>query len=143
VINMINNSVMHPLMNRRESLGLSLSDVRSFLSKRGFNYSVEMLQAMERGERRLPVAPGFVVAMSECLRMPVSNVWQTAHSTGMSMRAENVFWNKVQRLRPQNQLLLRFVLQHPEVTSIPGFDLCFKVVKAIALKLPDEWFVGR
>src|SRR5438093_7959872 len=107
---------------RRQALGLSIRDVHSFLAQRGFHYSVEMLQAMERGERRLPLAPGFVVAMSECLHIPVTQMWQAAHVTSMSIRAENTFWNKVQRLRPQNQVLLRFILRHPQITELPGFD---------------------
>ena len=143
---MINNSAInsvHPMARRRQTLGLSIRDVHTFLAQRGFNYSVEMLQAMERGERRLPLAPGFVVAMSECLRMPVTQMWQTAHVTSISMRDQNVFWNKVQRLRPQNQVLLRFILRHPQITELPGFDFWFKVAKSIALKLPDRWFVDR
>jgi hypothetical protein len=142
----INNSVLHTndsLAHRRQALGLTLKDVHSFLSEHGFNYSIDMLQAMERGERRLPLAPGFVVAMSQCLRMPVTQMWQAAHVTSMSMRSHNVFWNKVQRLRPQNQVLLRLILRYPVLTEIPGFDLWFKIAKSIALKLPDHWFSGE
>jgi hypothetical protein len=142
---LINNTLnaVHPVAHRRQALGLSIRDVHAFLTQRGFNYSVEMLQAMERGERRLPLAPGFVVAMSECLRMPVTQMWQTAHVNSISMRQHNAFWNKVQRLRPQNQVLLRFILRHPQITELPGFDFWFKLAKSIALKLPDRWFVDR
>jgi hypothetical protein len=139
---MINS--MQPFAYRRESLGLSLSDVQSRLSNYGFNYPVETLEAMERGERRFPVEnPGFVLAMSQCLDMPVLEVQQVARNSVQALRAERAFWNKVGRLRPQNQVLLRFVFKHPNLTLIPGFDFMFEVVKAIALQLPDEWFTPR
>jgi hypothetical protein len=134
----------HPFMHRRQLLGLSLRDIQVQLSGQGFNYSIEMLEAIEHGERRFPLEnPGLIVAMSQCLKLPVGHVWHTARQAADMLKARNVFQTKVQRLRPQNQVLLRFVLRHPLVTDIPGFDLLFEVVKSIALKLPDRWFVPR
>jgi hypothetical protein len=132
----------HPLMLRRQTLGLSLRDVQSRLSGHGFNYSIDMLAAFERGERRFPLEnPGLVVAMSQCLEMPIAHLWQAARREADTLRAERQFWNRFQRLRPQNQVLLRFVLNHPIVTEIPGFNFWFELVKSIALQLPDRWFV--
>jgi len=129
---------------RRMSLGLSVNDVQLHLSSRGFNYSVDLISAIERGERRFPVEnPGFLLAMAECLSMPVMSLRQAALNSIGSLRAERAFWQKAQKLRPQNQFLLRWVLQHPDVTQIPGFNTWFELVKVIALQLPDEWFVQR
>ncbi len=139
---MINS--MQPFLYRRETLGLSISDVQIRLSSYGFHYPVETLQAIERGERRFPLEnPGFVLAMSHCLNMPVRDVQQAARQSSDALRAERAFWNKVGRLRPQNQVLLRFVFKHPNLTLIPGFDFIFELVKTIALQLPDEWFIPR
>jgi hypothetical protein len=134
----------HPLMHRRRLLGLSLADMQSFLSGHGFNYSVEMLEAIERGERSFPLEnSGFVLAMSQCLKMPVGHLWHTAREADTLLKAKNAFQNKVKRLRPQNQVLLRFVLKHPLVTEIPGFDVLFELVKSFLLQLPDAWFANR
>ena len=73
----------HPMMHRRRLLGLSLADIQSFLSRHGFNYSVEMLEAIERGERSFPLEnPGFVLVMSQCLKMPAGHLWHTAPRPG-------------------------------------------------------------
>ena len=129
---------------RRMSLGLSINDVQSHLSSKGFNYSIDLINAIERGERRFPVEnPGFMLAMAECLSMPVMSLRQAALNGINSLRAERAFWQKTHRLRPQNQFLLRWVLQHPDVTQIPGFSTWFELVKVIALQLPYEWFAGR
>ncbi len=133
----------HPFVVRRQLLGLSLIDVQSHLSRQGFSYSVEMLAAFERGERRFPETPGFLVAMSQCLEIPAIHAWQTVRQATNALQAERQFWNKAQRLRPQNQVLLRWVLRHPDLSSIPGFDTLFELVKWIALQLPDRWFVRR
>ncbi len=134
-------SYHHPVMHRRQLLGLSLADIQSQLAGYGFNYSIEMLQAIENGERRFPLEnPGFVVAMSHCLKMPVAHLWYTARQAAELLRAHTAFRNRVQRLRPQNQMLLNFVLKHPLVTDIPGFDLWFDIVKSVLLRMPDSWF---
>ncbi len=134
----------HPFMVRRQLLGLSLLDVQSHLSRQGFTYSVERLAAFERGERRFPTEnPGFLLAMSQCLEMPAVNAWQTARQAMNVLQTQHLFWNKVYRLRPQNQFLLRWVLRHPGVSSLPGFDSVFALVKWITLQLPDRWFMGR
>jgi hypothetical protein len=138
---MINS--MQPFVYRRESLGLSISEVQSRLSNYGFHYPVEALASMERGEKRFPVEnPGFVLAMSQCLDMPVMEVQHAARQSAQALRAERTFWNKVGRLRPQNQVLLRFVFKHPNLTLIPGFDFMFELVKSICLQLPDDWFTS-
>ncbi len=134
----------HPMMHRRRLLGLSLADVQSYLSGQGFNYSVEMLEAIERGERGFPLEnPGLVVAMSQCLKMPVAHFWHIVREAADLLKAKNAFQKKVQRLRPQNQMLLRFVLKHPNVTEIPGFDVWFELVKSFLLQLPDHWFAQQ
>ena len=134
----------HPFMVRRQLLGLSLIDVQSHLSRQGFTFSVETLAAFEHGERRFPVEnPGFLVAMSQCLEIPAVHAWQTARQATNALQAQHQFWNKVQQLRPQNQFLLRWVLRHPGLSSIPGFDTLFEIAKWIALKLPDRWFITR
>ena len=129
--------------SRRMSLGLSVADVQSHLSSRGFNYSIDLIHAIDRGERRFPVEnTGLLLAMAECLGLPVMSLRQAVMQHIEGSRAERAFWTKAKHLRPQNQILLRWVLQHPDVTLIPGFTLWFELVKAIALQLPDEWF-GR
>ncbi len=134
----------HPFMVRRQLLGLSLLDVQSHLSRQGFTYSVEMLAAFERGERRFPTEnPGFLLAMSQCLDMPAVHAWKTARQATNVLQMERQFWNKVYRLRPQNQYLLRWVLRHPNIASLPGFDTAFALAKRIALQLPDRWFMER
>jgi hypothetical protein len=134
----------HPMMHRRRLLGLSLADIQSFLSRHGFNYSVEMLEAIERGERSFPFEnPGFVLVMSQCLKMPAGHLWHTAREADNLLKAKNAFQSRVNRLRPQNQALLRFVLKHPAVTDLPGFDTLFELVKALLLQLPDRWFMQR
>lgn len=134
----------HPVMLRRQSLGLSLNDLQVYLARHGFNYSVEMLQSFERGERRLPTHnPGFVVVLSQYLGMSVGQLLQLANQARDTFRARDAFRNKMSRLRPQNQFLLRFVLEHPFLTDLPGFDFMFEIVKSIALQLPDEWFTRK
>lgn len=129
---------------RRMALGLSVNDVHSRLSSKGFNYSVDLIAALDRGERRFPLDnPGFMLAMADCLSMPVMSLRQAAMNSINGLRAERAFWQKAQKLRPQNQFLLRFVLEHPDVTQIPGFNTLFELVKVMALQLPDEWFVRR
>ncbi len=137
-------NVAHPLVNhfadRRQALGLSLIEFQSHLASHGFNYSLDVIQAIEQGDRGFPLHnPGFTLAVAESLALPVSSVQQTVRATS----AERSFWRKVERLRPQNQALLRLVLQHPNLTLIPGFNVLFELIKAIALQLPDEWFVDR
>ena len=137
-------NVAHPFVNlfadRRQVLGLSLVEFQTHLASHGFNYSLDMIQAIEQGDRGFPMHnPGFTLAVAESLAMPISSVQQTVRAT----TAERSFWRKVERLRPQNQVLLRLVLQHPNLTLIPGFNVWFELVKAIALQLPDEWFVDR
>ncbi len=134
----------HPFAQRRLALGLSLADVQTFLSRRGFQYSVDLIRALERGERTFPVEnPGFVLAMSECLQLSAASLRQTAQQVTQSLRAERRFWTHIARLRPQNKLLLDFVLHHPEITQIPGFNIWFEIIKSIALQLPDSWFISR
>ena len=131
----------HPVMLRRQSLGLSLHDLQLYLARHGFNYSVEMLQAFEQGERGLPTHnPGFAVVFSQYLGMSVTQLLQVANQARDTFRARDALRNKMSRLRPQNQFLLRFVLEHPFLTDLPGFDFMFEVVKRIALQLPDHWF---
>ena len=128
---------VHPFSMRRESLGLSLSDVQVHLSRQGFNYSVDMIRAFEQGERGFPIQnAGFVLAMSECLNMPVMSVRNAATSN----QATRMFYQRVERLKPQNQYLLDFVLRHPTVTQVPGFNFWFELAKSVALRLPDDWF---
>ena len=135
---------VNQLMHRRISLGLSLTDLQSRLSAHGFNYSVETLRAIERGERRFPLeSPGFMLAFSRSLNMPVSHVQHNARQMSQALQARNTFQNRFNQLRPQNKVLLRFVLRHPALTLIPGFDTWFEIVKSIALQLPDEWFEQR
>jgi hypothetical protein len=134
----------HPFSQRRETLGLSLSDVQQHLSRQGFNYSVDMIRAFEQGERGYPVQnAGFMLAMSECLRMPVMSLHQTARQTTNSAQATRMFYRRVERLRPQNRFLLNFVLRHPIVTRVPGFNTWFEMVKSVALQLPDDWFTTK
>lgn len=131
----------HPFAQRRIDLGLTLNDVQAFLSRRGFHYSAELIGAMERGERTFPVeSTGFVLAMSEVLQLSAVTLRQTAQQITQAMRAERRFWNRMEGLRPQNKFLLNFVLQHPDVTLIPGFNVWFELVKSVALQLPDCWF---
>jgi len=133
-----------PFANQRLSLGLSLADVQSRLAGHGFNYSVELLQAMERGERRFPLNnPGFVLALANSLHMPVMDVHRAARHGGQTLQANQMFHNKIKALRPQNRFLLRLILRHPILTEIPGFDMLFALVKSIALQLPDHWFDDR
>jgi len=132
---------VNPLMHRRVSLGLSLTDLQSRLSAHGFNYSVDTLRAIERGERRFPLeSPGFTLAFSRCLDLPVTHVQHNARQMSQALQARNTFQNRFNQLRPQNKALLRFVLRHPILTMLPGFDTLFEIVKSIALQLPDEWF---
>ncbi len=130
-----------PFTNRRLSLGLTLTDVQSRLAVHGFNYSLELLRAMEQGERRFPLNnPGFVLALSHSLQMPVMDVQHVARQGGQALQARQMFNNKVKALRPQNRFLLRLILRYPILIEIPGFDTLFEVVKSIALQLPDHWF---
>jgi len=134
-------NTLHPLASQRMSLGLSLHDVQSHLSARGFNYSTETLEAIERGERAIPLEnPGFIVAISECLRLPVMDVHHTARQGKEALRAQHTFNNKVSGLKPQNRVLLHFVLKHPDLAMLPGFDIVFAIVQSIALQLPASWF---
>jgi hypothetical protein len=131
----------HPMLHRRRLLGLTLADIQSHLSGHGFNYSLDMLDEIERGERSFPLEnPGFIVALSQSLKMPAAHLRQTARQAADMLKAKNAFQAKVQRLRPQNQMLLRFVLKHPIVTDVPGFDFLFALVKSFLLQLPDRWF---
>lgn len=131
----------HPFAQRRIALGLTLNDVHAFLTRRGFKYSVDLIGAMERGERTFPVeSTGFVLAMSEVLQLSAASLRQTAQQITQAVRAERRFWNRLEGLRPQNKFLLKFVLQHPDITLIPGFNVWFELVKSVALQLPDCWF---
>ncbi len=133
-----------PLMHRRVSLGLSLSDLQTRLAAHGFKYSVDMLRAIERGERRFPLEnPGFILAFSRCLDMSITHVQRNARQMSQALQARNAFQQKVNNLRPQNRVLLRLILRHPALTLIPGFDYWFEIVKSIVLQLPDEWFDQR
>jgi hypothetical protein len=132
---------IHPFSQRRESLGLSLSDVQQHLSRQGFNYSIDMIRAFEQGERGYPVQnTGFMLAMSQCLDLPVSSIQQTARQTINSARTTRMYYRRVEALRPQNRYLLDFVLRHPNVTRVPGFNFWFEAIKTITLQLPDDWF---
>ena len=131
----------HPFIERRQALGLSLMDVQSQLRSHGFNYSIDMIRAIEQGERGFPIGnPGFALVISKCLSMPVMSVHQTARQVMNDARSQQMFSSRIQRLCPQNQVLLRFVLRHPDLMEIPGFNTLFEIVKSIALQLPDEWF---
>ena len=133
----------HPFAQRRLALSLTLDDVQVFLSRRGFKYSVDLIRALERGERTFPVEnPGFVLAMSEVLQLSAASLRQTAQQITQAMRAERRFWNRIEGLRPQNKLLLNLVLKHPDLTLIPGFNMWFELVKSALLQLPDGWFVS-
>lgn len=135
---------VYPLMHRRVSLGLSLADLQARLAAHGFNYSIDILRGIERGERRFPLEnPGFMLAFSRCLDMPVTNVQYNARQMSQALQARTAFQNRFNQLRPQNKALLRFVLRHPALTLLPGFDYWFEIVKSIALQLPDEWFEQR
>jgi hypothetical protein len=134
----------HPFAQRRLALGLTLDDVQAFLSRRGFQYSVDLISALERGERTFPVEnPGFILAMSEVLQLSAASLRQTAQQITQAMRAERRFWNRIEGLRPQNKLLLNLVLKHPDLTLIPGFNLWFELSKSVLLQMPDRWFVSR
>ena len=134
------NSV-HPFYSRRQALGLSVYDLQSHLSRQGFNYSLELLQAMERGERRFPTEnPGFALAISQYLQMPVSNVQQTGHRFAQAMNSERAFSRRIAGLRPQNRLMLNFVLRNAWITKIPGSNWLFNTIQSLLLQFPDEWF---
>src|SRR5262249_25565809 len=135
-------NVTHPFVNlfadRRQVLGLSLVEFQTHLASHGFNYSLETIQAIEQGDRGFPVQSlGWAVAVEKSFAMPVSGGQKTAGETA----AQHSFWRRVERLRPQNQVLLRLVLQHPNLTLIPGFNFWFELIKVLALQLPDKWFV--
>jgi hypothetical protein len=66
---------------------------------------------------------------------------QTAQQVTQAVRAERRFWTRMEGLRPQNRALLNFVLRHPDVTLIPGFNIWIELVKSVALQLPDSWFI--
>jgi len=134
---------LHPFARRREEMGMSLSDLQAKMSARGFHYGVDTIGAIERGERSFPLEmPGFTLAMSECLDVPVSSLYETARASTQALRNRHTFVNHVQRLRPQNQALLRLLLKHPNLTMIPGFNFWFELAQSIALQLPDSWFAG-
>ncbi len=131
----------HPFVRRRQEIGKSLPELQAELSARGFNYPMETIQAIERGERSFPLEmPGFTVAMSECLNIPAGKLYEVARASSDALRNKRTFTNYVVGLRPQNQVLLRIVLDHPNLTLIPGFNAWFEFVKSLALLLPDSWF---
>ncbi len=52
------------------------------------------------------------------------------------------FWNHADNLKAANKVLLRFVLKHPAVTDIPGFDVWFDLFKVALAQLPQRWFIS-
>jgi len=56
---------------------------------------------------------------------------------------ERTFWESADKLKAANKVLLNFVLKHPAVTDIPGFDVWFDLFKTALAQLPQRWFVAR
>jgi len=135
---------MQPFVRRRQEIGMSLPELQAKLSARGFHYPVDTIRALERGERPFPLEmPGFTLAMSECLRVPASALYDVARASSEALRNKRMFVSQVRRLRPQNQTLLRLILKHPNLTLIPGFNFWFELAQSLALQLPDHWFAGN
>jgi hypothetical protein len=59
-----------------------------------------------------------------------------------ALRAERAFWDRADNLKAANKVLLRFVLKHPAVTDVPGFDTLFHLCKVVLSQLPQRWFVA-
>ena len=55
---------------------------------------------------------------------------------------ERTFWESADKLKAANKVLLNFVLKHPVVTDIPGFDVWFDLFKTALAQLPQRWFVS-
>src|SRR5258708_20203485 len=62
--------------------------------------------------------------------------------TAVRSADERSFWNHADNLKSANKMLLRFVLKHPAVTDVPGFDMWFALFKLALAQFPQPWFIS-